>query len=169
MDIKIELQEKIRDMEKVAELFEVEPFDIYFLGGSACVLGEYTARATRDFDFVDLEYSSKLGKVFAQLRDFDMLEYPSTLLSPKYKERALKLEEFKYLNVYILSIEDIIVSKIIRLAKKDIDDIDILIKKADKNLLTTIIDEVLNRNDLFESKKKAFKNNLLIFKEKYNV
>ena len=86
MDIRKELENKIYEMEQVAKLFNVEPFDIYFLGGSACVLGGYTERATRDFDFVDIEYSSHLGKVFVQLRDFDMLEYESAILSPRYKE-----------------------------------------------------------------------------------
>lgn len=60
-----------------------------------------------------------------QLEDriFDMLEYESTVISPKYKERAIKLNKFKYLNVYLLSPEDIIVSKIIRLEQKDINDV----------------------------------------------
>ena len=55
-----------------------------------------------------------------QLEDriFDMLEYESTVISPKYKERAIKLNKFKYLNVYLLSPEDIIVSKIIRLEQR---------------------------------------------------
>lgn len=62
-------------MEKVAQIFNVEPFDVFFLGGSACILGDYTERATRDFDFIDLDYPSTLGRVFTQLREFDMLEY----------------------------------------------------------------------------------------------
>ena len=118
MDIKKQLEKRIFEMEKVARLFEIEPFDIFLLGGAACILGDYTDRATRDFDFIDLNYSSKLGKVFIHLRDFDMLEYESTLISPTYKERAIKLDKFRYLNIYILSIEDIIVSKIIRLEQK---------------------------------------------------
>lgn len=32
------------------------------------------------------------------LRDYDILEYQSTILSPTYKERAVKLKEFKYIN-----------------------------------------------------------------------
>ncbi|HHY77938.1 MAG TPA: hypothetical protein GX498_05465 [Clostridiales bacterium] len=169
MELKKQMEQNIYDMEKVAQLFEVEPFDIYLLGGSACILGGYTDRVTRDFDFLDLNYPSKLGKVFAQLRDFDMLEYESTLISPKYKERAKKLEQFKYLNVYILSIEDIIVSKIIRLEQKDIEDIDELIKVADKKLINKIIDEVLERKDLYQSKKDMFLKQLSIFRERYNV
>ncbi len=82
-----------------------------------------------------------------------MLEYESTIISPKYKERAIKLNAFKHLNVYLLSPEDIIVSKIIRLEQKDIEDIDELIDIADKELINQIIDEVLLRDDLYESKK----------------
>lgn len=169
MNLKQVLEERIFDMEKVAQVFNIEPFDIYFLGGSACILGGYGERATRDFDFVDLDYPSKLGRVFTQLRDFDMLEYESILISPKYKKRAIKLDKFKYLNIYILSPEDIIVSKIIRLEEKDIEDINELINLADKKLIEQIIDEVLSREDLYESKKKEFFNQLPKFKERYNV
>lgn len=169
MEIKKQLKERILDMEKVAQAFNIEPFDIYFLGGAACILGDYTDRATRDFDFIDLDYSSKLGRVFVQLRDFDMLEYKSTLVSPKYKERSTKLKEFKYINAYLLSPEDIIVSKIIRLEEKDLEDIDQLIKGASKEKIRQAIDEVLAREDLFESKKIGFKKKLQVFKEMYNV
>lgn len=169
MGIKKELEERIFEMEKVAQLFDTGLFDIYLLGGAACILGEYTERATRDFDFIDLDYSSKLGKIFVQLRDFDMLEYESTLISPKYKERAIKLDKFKHINIYLLSVEDIIVSKIIRLEKKDIEDINILIKLANRDLVNQIIEEVLARNDLYESKKEQFRKRLPQFKERYDV
>lgn len=169
MELKKQLEDRIKNMEEVSKVFDIEPFDIYFLGGAACILGGYTERATRDFDFIDLDYSAKLGKVFVQLRDFDMLEYNSTILSPKYKERASKLHKFKYLNVYLLSIEDIIVSKIIRLEQKDIEDIDILMDKANKGLINQIIDEVLERDDLYESKKEHFTKQLPRFKERYHV
>lgn len=169
MGIKKQLEERIFEMEKVAKVFNVKPFDIYFLGGAACILGSYTDRATRDFDFIDLDYPSKLSAVFVQLRDFDMLEYESTLISPKYKQRALKLEKFKYINVYLLSPEDIIVSKIIRLEEKDIEDIDELIEVSNNGLINLIIEEVLAREDLFESKKEKFKKQLKEFKERYHV
>ena len=56
MNIRKQLEEYILDMEKVARAFEIEPFDIYLLGGSACVLGGFIDRATRDFDFIDINY-----------------------------------------------------------------------------------------------------------------
>ena len=52
-----------------------------------------------------------------------------------------------------MSPEDIITSKIIRLEQKDIEDIDELIDIAHKELINQIIDEVLLRDDLYESKK----------------
>ena len=167
--IKDNLMEVLHEMEEVTKLFKLEPFDIYIIGGGACILGEYTTRATLDIDFVDLGYPAKYGKVFVLLRDYDMLEYQSTILSPTYKERAIKLEEFKYINVYILSKEDIAISKIIRLAKKDIEDLNQIIPNCDKEVLGNIIEEILNREDLFESKKVEFEKKLKIFKEKYNV
>lgn len=169
MQIKKAFEESLFEMEKVAQALGIEPFDIYFLGGSACILGEYTSRATRDFDFIDLNYPATLGKVFSHLRDFDMLEYESTILSSTYMERAKKLTQFKYINVYILAIEDIIVSKIIRLQQKDLEDIDILIQKANKEMIRKIIQEVIDRTDLFSSKKEAFIKKLPLFRERYHV
>lgn len=169
MGLRKQLENRIFDMEKVARAFDIEPFDIYFLGGAACILGQYTERATRDFDFMDLNYPSGLGRVFVQLRDFDMLEYESTIVSPKYKKRAIKSDKFEYLNVYLLSPEDIIVSKIIRLEQKDIEDIDKLMETADKELVNQIVEEVLSRDDLYESKRDLFIKKLQQFKEKYNV
>ena len=167
--IKDNLIEVLHEMEEVTKLFKLEPFDIYILGGSACMLGEYTSRATMDIDFIDLGYPSKYGKAFALLRDYDMLEYESTILSPTYKQRAVKLENFEFINVYILSKEDVAISKIIRLAKKDIEDLNQIVPHCDKNVLNEIIDEIINREDLFESKKTEFIKKLEIFREKYNV
>ena len=73
--IKDNLIEVLHEMEEVTKLFKLDPFDIYIIGGGACILGEYTTRATLDIDFVDLGYPSKYGKVFVLLRDYDMLEY----------------------------------------------------------------------------------------------
>lgn len=167
--VKDNLIEVLHEMEEVTKLFKLEPFDIYIIGGGACILGEYTTRATLDIDFIDLGYPAKYGKAFALLRDYDMLEYESTLLSPTYKQRAIKLQEFQFINVYILSREDIAISKIIRLEEKDIEDLNQIMPYCEKTVLNNIIDEILNRDDLFESKKVEFKRKLDLFREKYNV
>ena len=165
----LDLVSIIKDAEVVAKAFNIKPFPIYFLGGSACILGGYTDRATLDIDFIDIEYASHMGKVFSIFKDYDMLEYESTILSPKYKDRAIRIHEFNYLEVYVLSREDIIVSKIVCMRKKDIEDIDMLMKSADKNLILKIIDEVMARTDLYDTKKSAFIKNIPKFKERYYV
>jgi len=167
--LKDNFMQTLNEMEEVTKLFKLEPFEIYIIGGGACILGEYTTRATLDIDFIDLSYPSKYGKVFALLRDYDMLEYKSTLISPNYKKRAIKLDGFSYIDVYILSKEDIVVSKIIRLADKDIEDINEIIPKCNKVLLNSIIEEVIKREDLYESKKTEFIKKVEVFKEKFDV
>ena len=74
-------------------------------------------------------YNIDDDNVLFMLGTFDFLEYEATILSPTYPERAKKLDDYDYLNIYILAPEDLIVSKIIRLSKKDLSDIEILLKK----------------------------------------
>jgi hypothetical protein len=169
MLIKKELEERLKDMELFAKTIGIEPFDLYLLGGSASILGNYSDRGTRDFDFIDLNYPSKYGRVFRLLGTFDFLEYESTILAPSYKDRANKLENYEYINIYILAPEDLIVSKIIRLSEKDVGDIENLLKQSDLGVIYEIIDEVLKREDLIESKKEGFLNKLKVFREVFDV
>ena len=71
--------------------------------------------------------------------------------------------------IYILSKEDIAISKVIRLAPKDLEDLDQIIPKCNKEILNKVIEEILKRDDLFESKRNEFIKKLQFFKEKYNV
>lgn len=84
--------------------------------------------------------------------------------------KLFKLEPFDiYIIVFILSMEDVAVSKIIRLSEKDIEDLNQIVPKCDKEVLNNIINEIIDRKDLFESKKLEFIKKIKIFKEKYNV
>lgn len=169
MLMKQELEERLKDMELFAKTIGIEPFDLYLIGGSASILGNYGDRGTRDFDFIDLNYPPKYGRVFRLLGSFDFLEYESTILAPSYKERANKLENYEYLNIYALAPEDLIVSKIIRLSEKDVSDIENLLKQSNIEVIHEIIDQALNRDDLIESKKEGFLIKLKIFKEVFDV
>ena len=53
--------------------------------------------------------------------------------------------------------------------EKDIEDLNQIMPKCDKELLNRIINEILGRDDLFESKRNEFIKKLKIFREKYNV
>jgi hypothetical protein len=162
-------KELLFEMEKLAGFFNIEPFDMYLLGGSALILMGYSDRATRDFDFIDQIYPASYGKLFTHLKAYDMLEYESAFLAPDYQERAIRLTDFQYLRIYTLSVEDIIVSKLVRLAEKDYEDIDALMLLADKVRLLDLIEAALARTDLYEAKKEAVMAKLGVFKERYNV
>ena len=135
------------------------PFSINILAG---VEGFEPSQAVLETDVLPLTlYSYKnYFLIITQKKEID---------KTFYKFFRIKLEEFQYINVYILSKEDVAVSKIIGLADKDIEDLEQIIPKCNKNTLNKIIEEILNRDDLFESKKEGFKRNLKIFREKYNV
>jgi len=161
--------EMLQDLEKATEAFNIPPFDIYLMGGSACLLAGYHDRGTRDFDLVDLHYAPGIAKVLVFLREYDLLEYESVALPSSYRERAARQEGFDYLNIYVLSKEDVIVSKIIRMDQRDKEDLDAMVPKADKAMLNQLIDEVLGRDDLFEMKKIGFRKGLKQFRERYYV
>jgi len=169
MQLQQELEQRLFEMEQVAQAFKIPPFDVILLGGSACLLAGYTSRATRDFDLLDLDYAASLAKVLILLRDYDLLEYNSTLIAPSYRQRCQQLSKFTYLNIYVLSAEDIIVSKLIRLNDRDLEDLDDMMPQANHALLLQIIDEVLMREDLYAIKKKGLQKNLDFFKERYHV
>ena len=81
-----------------------------------------------------------------------------------YHHRAIKLDGFENISVYVFAREDIIASKIDRLDKRDIEDIKILLKDTDYILLENCIDETY-MNIVYEDRKKRYQNNLLKFRE----
>lgn len=163
------LLELIKDADDFATLKNIECPPIYLLGGSACILGNYLDRATLDLDFIDISYDASVGKVFRLFDRFDMLDIYVTPIANGYKQRAIKLQGFTTLDYYVLSREDIIVSKLGRFSEKDQEDIDILIEKCDYELLDRLIKNVIERNDLSERIKAEFIRNSELLKEKYHV
>ena len=157
--IKKELENALFDMEIMAKVFQFEPFEIYLLGGSGCILAGYIDRATRDFDFIDLDYSAKYGRLFRLLEPFDMIDTMMATIALSYKERAVRLMQFKYLHIYVFSREDIIISKMGRLNERDINDIKAMQPYADKSLLFELIDEVMERHDLLLKTREVFSSN----------
>jgi hypothetical protein len=142
--------------------------EFYFAGGSACALAGYIDRMTRDFDFVDRGYSSRLAKVLKLLEPYDLLTTYFAAIPRNYAVRADKIEGFNNISVYILSKEDIIASKIDRLAERDIEDINTLIKDIDRDLLNKCIDETVE-NIVYEDRKERYKKNVERFRKMYNV
>lgn len=134
-----------------------KPLELHLLGGAACVLGGYIERATIDFDFIDTSVPAMYGRILNILRYFHIVEWYYLPVSYSYTKRVEYAfeSEFKNIKIGILSKEDLIVSKLGRLNERDAEDIDKLMKNADKALLCEIYNEVLQRKDLDEKVKQV--------------
>ncbi len=140
--------------------------EFYFAGGSACILAGFLDRATRDFDFVDIGYSSKLAKVLKLLEPYDLLTDYFAAIPKNYSKRAIKIDGYENIVVYVFSREDIIASKIDRMSEKDIEDIKVLINEVDFNILEKCINEAYE-NIVYDDRKARYSDNLQIFKSMF--
>ena len=166
--LKQDLEQALQDMEMMAKALGIQPFEIYLLGGSGCILAGYFDRATRDFDFMDLDYDAKLGRVFKLLEPYDMIDPQLATIPYTYKNRAMRLKQFEYLRIYVMSREDIIISKMARLDERDINDITALLQAADIGLIFKLAGEV-EESDLLPKAKAAFIKNFSRCMEENNV
>lgn len=134
-----------------------KPLELHLLGGAACVLGGYIQRATVDFDFIDTSVPAVYGRILNILRYFHIVEWYYLPVSYSYDKRVEYVFEnkFKNIKIGILSKEDLIVSKLGRLNERDAEDIDKLMKNADKTQLSKIYNEVLQREDLDKKVKQS--------------
>ena len=156
-----DLMSALSDMETMAKVFGVEPFDLYLLGGSGCIIAGYLDRATRDFDIIDLGYSSRLGRVLKLLEPYDIIDTGMATVASSFKERAVRLNGFGYLGIYVLSREDIIVSKLGRYSEQDALDIRAMLPDCEENVLFQLMTEVLDRVDLIKKAKVVFISNAM--------
>ena len=167
--LKNDLITALQDMELLSKTLNINTFDIYLLGGSGAILAGYLDRATRDFDIMELDYDSRLGRVLKLLEPFDSIDEHLAAISPTYKTRAKQLTQFKYLSIYVLSREDIIVSKIARLNDRDANDIAIMLPKADIDLIFNLAEELLSSKRTNKFKLNFYKNFSRVAKEHTNV
>lgn len=163
------LLELIKDADDFASFKNLKCPPIYFLGGSGCILGNYLDRATFDLDFIDIEYEASAGKVFRLFDRFDMLDTYVTPIADGYEKRAVKLEGFRTLEYYVLSKEDIIVSKLGRYSDKDKEDIDLLMVECDRQLLDELIRNVINRKHFSERVRVEVIKNSDLLRKRYHV
>jgi hypothetical protein len=163
------LLELLHDADDFATMKNIKCPPIYFLDGAGCILGNYLSRATIDLSFIDINYEASVGKVFRLFDRFDMLDFYVTPIADGYNDRAIKLDGFTTLNYFVLSKEDIIVSKLGRYSEKDRVDIDELIKSSDLDLLDKLIQNVIKRTDFSEKVKMKFIKNSGLLRKRYYV
>ena len=161
------LNQLLRDMDDFATMKNINYPPIYLLGGSGCIIANYIDRATTDIDILDMEYDASIGRLLRILEKYDFLDIYLTTIPMDFKDRVKRLKDYK--NIYVLSKEDIILSKIGRYSESDIEDISLLIKNCDKELLLKLSEQVLNRSNISERVKNVFARNLKLFKEQFYV
>jgi len=114
-----------------------------------------------------MEYDASMGRLLRLLDRYDFLDIYLTTIPEDFKQRVKKINNYK--NVYVLSREDMVLSKIGRYSEKDIEDISILMKDVDRELLTGLVEKVMCRNNISERVKEVFISNLVLFKDRFYV
>lgn len=127
------------------------------VGGAALVLAGYLERSTRDIDFIDAsreirEYLSSKIKVEDRI-NMDVQAY--LMYFPEdYEDRLVKLDAGgRKIEYFAMSLEDIVISKIMSYRDKDIQDIHdpVVVSKIDWALLDRLAAEkekdMLNANE----------------------
>lgn len=100
---------------------EVDP-EFYILGGAALIFHGLSKRITMDIDTAN-KIEDNVKELVGEFISDNASEV--VVLGRGYKERAVRFREneFSCISVYLLSQEDLIVSKLISGRKKDIDDL----------------------------------------------
>ncbi len=161
------LNQLLMDMEDFAKLKNIDYPPIYLLGGSGCILSGYLTRATTDIDILDMDYDARAGRLLRILDRYDMLDIYLTTIPMDFEKRVLRLDGFK--NLFVLSREDIILSKLGRYSPIDIEDISKLIGHSDKKLVGALIQSVITRKNISTRVKNVFMENVKNFKERFDV
>lgn len=141
---------KIEDLDNFLNLIADlnEPLELFAIGGTAMVLKKIK-ESTKDIDFLTGESHPKIKKLFnlAGLKEESAdkicniwridgiridIFYDGFIMGipfPKdWKEKSEKIKEIKKVKLYILNWYDLIITKISRAEKRDIDDIISIIK-----------------------------------------
>src|SRR5690554_1754600 len=125
----MDIMKRIQDFDKeVSSVYESdEPVNLYIVGGSALYLHGLLKRPTLDIDaFLKPTYKQDLLDMMAR---YDINTRAQQVYEDNFPHdfvsRAIKVEiKTQLLNVYKVSIEDIVISKIAAARPKDLRDIE---------------------------------------------
>jgi hypothetical protein len=157
----------LKKMDIVMKL-EQHNLELCLIGGSACLLTGLISRATIDYDLLNLDYSPKVRNYLNFFNPYDLVDFEATTIPKSYIERVITVYEGEYVVCKILGIEDIILSKLCRNLEKDFGDIDKLIKSANLDLISKLINEV--ENDIhtrYPRIQENFSKSLYTFQNRY--
>lgn len=165
-------EDVIFNLKKMDVIMKMEQFnlELCLIGGTACLLTGLISRVTVDYDLLNLDYNPKVRNYLNFFNPYDLVDFEATTIPRSYTDRTVIIYEGECIKCKILSIEDIILSKLCRNLEKDFYDIDILIKNADIKLIIKLINEV--KDDIhtrYPRMQENFKVSLDTFKNRYDV
>lgn len=168
----ISIDDIIFNLKKMDAIMKMERYnlDICLIGGTACLLTGLISRVTVDFDLLNLDYNPRVRNYLNFFNPYDLVDFEATTIPKSYTKRTIEVYKGECVYCKMLSIEDLILSKLCRNFEKDFDDIDLLKKNADMDLVIRLIDEV--KNDIhtrYPRMQENFKVSLNTFKEKYHL
>ena len=168
----LSVDEIVFNFKKLDAILKMEQYklEICLIGGTACLLTGLISRVTIDYDLLNLDYNPRVRNYLNFFSPYDLVDFEATTIPRSYHERTVIAYKGEYVICKILSIEDIILSKLCRNLAKDFDDIDKLIKSADMDLVIKLVDEV--KNDI-HTRYPRMQENLIVsldtFSKRYNL
>lgn len=159
MNTKHEVLENLQIADQFMETVfpDMDKLTFVVTGGASFLLKGFKNKFTLDIDTItEINHD-----VLLYLESFSINNSASevTKLSSTYKDRLVKLKgKFNILDLYLLSNEDLVLSKIGRLSEDDLFDIEQtgIMEKVDMELLTTLAEELSAEDMEFSHKWKYF-------------
>lgn len=144
--------------------------EICLIGGTACLLTGLINRATIDYDLLNLDYSPKVRNYLNFFNPYDLVDFDATTIPRSFVERMNTVFKGDYLECKVLSLEDLVLSKLCRNLGKDFKDIDFLLIKADKTKVLSLIEEVWEDiHSRYPRLQENFKFSLITFSQRYQI
>ena len=138
--------EQVREFFRELGMHLHRPVRLYIGGSIALILPGYLSRPTEDVDVVD-EVPAELRSQRELLNDLEkrfalqLAHFQSHYLPMGWQQRVHSLESFGSLQVYLVDVYDVFLSKLFSIRTKDRDDLRMLKPQLDKETLARRLKE----------------------------
>jgi hypothetical protein len=138
--------EQVREFLRELGMHLHRPLRLYVGGSIALILPGYLSRPTEDIDVVDevppefrsqREFLNQLEQRF----DLQLAHFQSHYLPMGWQQRVHSLGDFGQLQVYLVDVYDVFLSKLFSIREKDRDDMRMLKSQLDKEVLVRRLKE----------------------------
>jgi hypothetical protein len=138
--------ERVREFFRELGMHLNRPLRLYVGGSIALILPGYLSRPTEDVDVVDevpaeLRSQRELLNQLEERFDLQLAHFQSHYLPMGWQERVHSLESFGLLQVYLVDVHDVFLSKLFSIRIKDRDDLRMLKPQLDKETLVRRLKE----------------------------